>query len=175
LIELNVRHVFNRQSDEEARRRRGERNVNTGSICTRDVVTCRPDTPALDAARLIRNHHVGDLVVVMESDGRRTPVGIVTDRDIIVSVVAKEVDPASLFVSEIMSSPAVTAFEWEDVWQVLRRMRLHGVRRMPVLSDADDLIGIVTFDDLIGAVSELLIELRHVSARQKFFEEKART
>jgi CBS domain-containing protein len=147
--------------------------VNTGSICTRNVVTCRPDVSALDAARLIRNHHVGDLVVVAETGGSHTPVGVVTDRDIVVSVVAKEVDPATLLVADIMSSPAITAYEWEDVWQVLRRMRLHGVRRMPVVGDMDELIGIVTFDDLVGAISELLSELGHVSGRQKFFEEKA--
>lgn len=111
--------------------------------------------------------------MVAETGDSHSPVGVVTDRDIVVSVVAKEVDPAKLLVADIMSSPAITAYEWEDVWQVLRRMRLHGVRRMPVLGDLDELIGIVTVDDLVDAVSELLSELGHVSGRQKFLE-KAR-
>jgi CBS domain-containing protein len=73
-----------------------------------------------------------------------------------------------------MSSPAITAFEWEDGWRLLRRMRLHGVRRMPVVDDADALIGIVTLDDLLRFSAEFLSELGHVGGRQRFFEEKAR-
>ena len=83
--------------------------MNVGNICTRDTVVCRRDTTALDAARLIRNHHVGDLVVIDDSNGKQTPVGIITDRDIVVSVVAKEVDPAAVFVSDMMSAPLVTS------------------------------------------------------------------
>lgn len=157
-----------------ARRKRGKDVMNTGSICTRTVITCPPDASALDAARLMRNHHVGDLVVVSQAGERQAPVGIVTDRDIIVSVVAREIEPAKLFVADIMSAPVITAFESEDLWRLLRRMRLHGVRRMPVLSDADELVGIVTADDLLSAAAELLSELSFVSQRQKHLEEKAR-
>jgi CBS domain-containing protein len=149
--------------------------VNTGTICTRNVITCHAGISALDAAKLMRNHHVGDLVVVSDAGpGRGPPVGVVTDRDIVVSVLACELDAGTLCVADIMSSPAITAFDWEDAWHVLRRMRLNGVRRMPVISDTDELIGIVTLDDLLGAVSELLSELCCVSQRQRHFEEKAR-
>jgi CBS domain-containing protein len=141
--------------------------VNIGTICTRNVITCHAGISALDAAKLMRNHHVGDLVVVSDAGpGRGPPVGVVTDRDIVVSVLACELDAGTLCVADIMSSPAITAFDWEDAW--------HGVRRMPVISDTDELIGIVTLDDLLGAVSELLSELCCVSQRQRHFEEKAR-
>ncbi|SAL61622.1 CBS domain-containing protein [Caballeronia humi] len=148
--------------------------MNAGKICTRDVIVCGTATSALDAARLMRANHVGDLVVIDNANGKRRPVGMVTDRDIVVSVVAKEVDAAGLLVTDIMSSPAITAFEWEDGWRLLRRMRLHGVRRMPVVDDADELIGIVTLDDLLRFSAEFLSELGHVGGRQRFFEEKAR-
>ncbi|SDH31115.1 CBS domain-containing protein [Paraburkholderia phenazinium] len=149
--------------------------MNTGTICTRNVITCQVGTSALDAAKLMRNHHVGDLVVVTDASPGHGPVGVITDRDIVVSVLACELDAGTLCVSDIMSSPAITAFDWEDAWHVLRRMRMNGVRRMPVISDTDELIGIVTLDDLVGAVSELLSELSCVSQRQRHFEEKART
>ncbi|SAL84649.1 CBS domain-containing protein [Caballeronia choica] len=148
--------------------------MNAGKICTLDVIVCGTDASALDAARLMRANHVGDLVVIDKANGNRRPVGMVTDRDIVVSVVAKEVDAAGLLVTDIMSSPAITAFEWEDGWRLLRRMRLHGVRRMPVVDDADALIGIVTLDDLLRFSAEFLSELGHVGGRQRFFEEKAR-
>ncbi|MFM0080663.1 CBS domain-containing protein [Paraburkholderia sediminicola] len=148
--------------------------MNTGTICTRNVITCKEETCALDAAKLMRNQHVGELVVVTDSGPGHRPVGAVTDRDIVVSVLARELDPGTLWVADIMSSPAITAFDWEDAWHVLRRMRLNGVRRMPVMSDTDELIGIVMLDDMIGAVSELLSELCLVSQRQRPFEKKAR-
>lgn len=149
--------------------------MNTGTICTRNVITCQAETSALDAAKLMRNHHVGELVVVTDAGPGHRPVGVVTDRDIVVSVLARELDPGTLWVADIMSSPAITAFDWEDAWHVLRRMRLNGVRRMPVMSDTDELIGIVMLDDMMGVVSELLSELCLVSQRQRPFEEKART
>ena len=149
--------------------------MNTGTICSRNVITCQAGISVLDAAKLMRNHHVGDLVVVSDAGAGRCPVGVVTDRDIVMSVLARELDPGTLCVADIMSSPAITAFDWEDAWHVLRRMRLNGVRRMPVISDTDELIGIVTLDDLVGAVSELLSELCCISQRQRYFEEKAGT
>jgi CBS domain-containing protein len=104
--------------------------VNAGTICSREVVVCRRETSALDAARLIRRHHVGDLVVVDGGDDtyKPVPVGIVTDRDIAVAIVTKEAEPAALLVGDIMTALPVTACEWEDAWQVVRRMRLNAVR-----------------------------------------------
>jgi CBS domain-containing protein len=148
--------------------------VNIGTICSREVVVCRRETSALDAARLIRNHHVGDLVVVDGQEDKPNAVGIVTDRDIIVSIVAKEVDPATVFVGDIMTAAPVTAFDWEDLWPVIRRMRMNAVRRMPVVNDANELFGIVTLDDLLAAAAALLTELAQVSGRERSFEEKAR-
>jgi CBS domain-containing protein len=116
----------------------------------------------------------GDLVVIDSTNGKRRPLGFLTDRNIVVAVVAKEVDATTLFVTEIMTSPAITAFDWEDEWHVLRRMRLHGVRRMPVVDDTGDLIGIVTLDDLLRLAAEFLFELGQMCGRQLFFEEKAR-
>lgn len=91
--------------------------MNAGTICSREVIVCRRETSVLDAAKLIRHHHVGDLVVVGQAEGqtkRAVPVGIVTDRDIVVAIVAKEADASALLVGDIMSGVPVTAFEWED-------------------------------------------------------------
>lgn len=148
--------------------------MNVGALCTREVVTCRRSDTALDAAKLIRQHHVGDLIVLDDSESRPSLCGIVTDRDLVVAVIANGVDPASVSVSEMMSAPLVVARESEGVDQVLRRMRLHGVRRVPVTNDRGDLVGIVSVDDLLDAIATLLDDLRRVSVRQTLFEQKGR-
>ncbi|MFM0511686.1 CBS domain-containing protein [Paraburkholderia sp. RL17-373-BIF-A] len=149
--------------------------MNAGDICTRDVVTCGPDTTLLDACRIMRDRHVGDFVAVEESeDGKLHPRGVLTDRDIVLAVLAREIDAFGLFVGDVMSSPPIVAYDSEDVWQVVKRMRLHAIRRMPVLSNAGELVGLLSFDDLLDATCALLSELSLVTGRQPHFEQKYR-
>jgi len=118
-------------------------------ICTPDVVYCGADSTALAAARLMRERHVGDVVVVDEPNGDQTPIGLVTDRDIVVEVIAKEQDPAKVTVREIMRTPVVVAHATEDVSAAVERMKAHGVRRIPVMGESQRLVGILCLDDLL--------------------------
>lgn len=129
-----------------------------GELCNRTVTVVARDTPLGKAARLMREHHVGSLVVVDDSDGR-APVGIVTDRDMVVEVLAADLDHRTLTVAEIMGAKLVTAREDDDWLDTLRVMRQRGVRRMPVVTDTGELAGIVTIDDLMGIVAEQLDDL----------------
>ena len=108
--------------------------MNVGQLCNRDVVTADQYLPVLEAARRMRAHHVGDLVVVEAVRGGTEPIGIVTDRDLVLEVLAENIEwAASLRVCEIMTCEPVTAREDEDATVVLHRMRCHGVRRLPVV------------------------------------------
>jgi CBS domain-containing protein len=113
-------------------------------------------------------------VVVREDEGARVPLGMLTDRDIVLAVVSPGAAPQTLYAGDVMSAPAVSADGTDDIWLLARRMRLHGVRRLPVLGDDGGLIGIVTLDDLLQAAANLLEELRLISIRQSHFEEKRR-
>jgi CBS domain-containing protein len=117
--------------------------------CTPEVVCCRGRTNALEAAHLMRQKHVGDLVVVDAPDDERVPLGIVTDRDIVIEVLAKGLDPSTTSLTSVMHNPLVIALDSEDTGQVLERMRAHGVRRIPVVNSHGAAIGIVTLDDLL--------------------------
>ena len=119
-------------------------------MCTVDVVTSGPQSTAADAARLMRHKHVGDIVVVAESDDGRTPIGIVTDRDIAVEVVARGLDQATTPLSALIHPPVVIAEESEDTTAVIARMRANGVRRMPVVDRHGDVVGIVSLDDFLA-------------------------
>jgi CBS domain-containing protein len=126
------------------------------------------------AALLMRKHHVGDVVVVDDPDGERAPVGIVTDRDIVVSVIALGLDPVSLEVGDVMSDDLLTASEHDDPYQTIERMRLRGIRRVPVVADSGSLVGIVSADDLLLFLAEEMEELSRISPHQQQHERHAR-
>ncbi|MBW8328352.1 MAG: CBS domain-containing protein [Thiobacillus sp.] len=145
-----------------------------GEICNREVVIAEKTLPVIEAARLMRTHHVGDLVVVEQREGRRHPVGIVTDRDIVVEVVAAGVNPDTLKVGDIMGSEVATVRESEGLFEALRYMRDKGVRRMPVVDPAGGLVGILTLDDLLGLLAEEMMELAKLVSNERQREASAR-
>lgn len=125
-----------------------------GEICNREVVIAGVDDTVLHAAKLMRQHHVGDVLVVKQSNGGNIPIGIVTDRDMVVEVLAPEVDPKVLNLGDIMTSELATVKEDVGVFEAIRFMRIKGVRRLPVVDESGSLVGVVTLDDLL----ELLVE-----------------
>ena len=108
------------------------------------------------AARLMRENHVGCLVVVDETAGQHIVVGVLTDRDIVTSVVAADLDPASLRVGEVMTTDLVTAREDDSLIDLMRSMRRKGVRRVPVVSGQGELRGVATLDDVLSILTEEL-------------------
>jgi CBS domain-containing protein len=148
--------------------------VKLKEICTPDVVCCGRDTSALDAARLMRNKHVGDLVVVNESEGVRTPIGVVTDRDLVIEIMAKGVDPSAVNVAELVRTPVVIADEGEDSEPVIERMRAHGVRRIPVVDHRSSVVGIVTLDDLLKCVVDEAGKLVGIMTKGRDREQRVR-
>lgn len=145
-----------------------------GEICNREVVIAKKALSVVDAAQLMRKHHVGDLVVVEERNGRRHPVGIVTDRDIVVEVVAAGVNPDALKVGDIMGPEVATVRESEGLFEALRYMRDKGVRRMPVVDRDDGLVGILTLDDLLSLLAEEMTELAKLVSHERQREAASR-
>ena len=107
-----------------------------GAIRTREVITAGRDSSAAEAARLMRKGHVGDVVVVEEQDGRLIPCGIVTDRDIVVGVVAKGLDPEMIVVGDIMAPEVTVGRERDGVAHTIDVMREKGIRRLPIVDSS---------------------------------------
>lgn len=142
------------------------------TVCTRDVVTVRPADSLLDAARVMRDYHVG--AVVVGADGGR-PVGILTDRDIVVGIVAVAPDKLDVLrVEDVMNRDLVTVKSSDTLTAALRTMRNRGVRRLPVVGADGLLAGIVTFDDLVSAMARELGDLATVVVRGRQREERVR-
>jgi len=141
--------------------------MTVGRICNRDVVVTRVDDTMQSVARLMREYHIGDIVVVEERDARTVPVGIVTDRDVVVGVIAAGVAPDSISVGDIMSFDLVTAHEDDSLWDTLQRMRVNAIRRVPVIDERGALVGILTLDDLFELLAGELADLARVANRQR--------
>lgn len=149
-------------------------NTKLKDLCVLDVACCTRDVDIAAAARLMRQHHTGDLIVIDDNDENRIPVGIVTDRDIVVQVVAQGRNPAATRVGDVMSTQLVIASGSEDAAVALERMRAHGVRRIPVVDDKECLLGIVTLDDLLRSHAEQAAALLDVVTKEQVREHRTR-
>jgi CBS domain-containing protein len=131
------------------------------------VVVASRDTPVLEGAKLMRRYHVGDVVVTDEAGSRRVPVGIVTDRDIVVEVLAQDLDPGTLSLGDIMSDDLVTLRESEGILQTIELMSTRGARRAPVVDSNGGLVGIVAVDDLLELLAQELGGLVKLVSREQ--------
>ncbi|MCB1934484.1 MAG: CBS domain-containing protein [Nitrosomonas sp.] len=144
-------------------------------LCNREVIIVDAEDSALEAAQLMRKHHVGTVIVMKEQNSIRKPVGIVTDRDLVVEIMATELDPAVITVGDIMVPELVTVKEDTGIFETIQYMRRKSVRRSPVIDDNGSLVGIITMDDLLQLLSEELSELTKITAREIDKESTQRT
>ena len=139
-------------------------------FCHRNVVCATQDTTITDAATLMRQHHVGDVIIVEQRDGQRVPVGIVTDRDIVVEVIAAGLDPRTFKLGDLRLVPLVTIGEHAGYAETVRLMSIKGVRRMPVVGKAGELVGIITLDDMLWQLAAPLAALSGLTGRERQLE-----
>jgi CBS domain-containing protein len=129
-------------------------------ICSREVVTAHPNQTLAEAAALMRKRHVGALVAVEQPEARIKPVGIVTDRDIVIAIVAVSgARPEGIRVCDIMSTRLVLAGADDGVFEAARAMSERGVRRLPVVAADGTLFGIVTANDLYRVMANEMASL----------------
>ncbi len=145
-----------------------------GEICKREVVTVTKETTVNEAALLMRQKHVGDVIVVKKVNGREKPIGIVTDRDVVVEVIATGLDPAVLTVGDIMVEHLAVLQENAGVYEAISHMGNHGVRRIPVTAKDGSLVGILTFDDLLELLALEMGALANLMACQQKKEVETR-
>jgi len=145
-----------------------------GEICNRDVIIIDKNATVEEAARLMRTHHVGALVVTEQRAGVPVPAGLLTDRDIVIEVIAEDVAPGTVLVGDIMSRDLLTALEQDGIWETMQRMRIKGVRRVPVVNRHGGLEGLVSLDDLLELISEELAQLAKLVSREQAREANTR-
>ena len=146
--------------------------MTAGEYCNREVIIVEPTISVTEAAVLMRRHHVGDLVVVEKEGEEARPVGIITDRDIVIEVVAQKIDPDSLTVKDIMSTDPLRVAETVSLLDTLELMKQRGVRRVLVIADSGGLQGLLSADDAIELIAEQLNDLTQLVDREITREQK---
>ncbi|MBL8381878.1 MAG: CBS domain-containing protein [Burkholderiales bacterium] len=145
-------------------------------VCIREVCTCDERTDANRLAALMRRAHVGSVVVVRaDARGRPMPVGVVTDRDLVVEVLAEALDPAQVRAGDLIGERCITVGSAADPLAAIELMQQHGVRRLPVVDDAGALVGIVAADDLAALLAKEGLRLSQIGFRQRAAEIRTRT
>lgn len=137
--------------------------MSVGRICMRKVDIVEPHESVQFAARRMHDRKVGALVVVNKS---QEPIGIVTDRDLTVRVLAEGLDSVQTPVAEVMTRPARSIPEAAPIEEAVRMMRRGAFRRLPVVDEAGQLAGLVTLDDILSLLTEELREIGGVLAEE---------
>lgn len=148
--------------------------MTVGKFCNREVVIAEKSSTVTEVAKLMRRHHVGDVVIVDEQGETTKPIGILTDRDIVIELIACDVVPDSVSAGDVMSYELVTAREEDSLWDTLQKMRARGIRRVPVVNNGGQLEGILSVDDLMELFAEELNLLAKVPFREQLIEGQKR-
>jgi CBS domain-containing protein len=145
-----------------------------GKFCNREVIIAEKNCTVAEVAKLMRHHHVGDVVIVNTNGDRAIPVGILTDRDIVIELIACDVPLDSVTAGDVMSYELVTAREEDSIGDTLQHMRAKGIRRVPVVNEAGELEGILSVDDLLELLVDELNLIAKVPFREQLVESTAR-
>lgn len=148
--------------------------MSVADICKKDVAFAGRNTTVAEAARLMRHYHVGSLVVIDAEQGRRKPVGIVTDRDLVLEVYALGLDQDVITIGDIMGQELITVPEAFGIMETTQLMRMKGIRRVPVVDKTGELVGIVTVDDLLNMLADELSELARTVMHEQSREVRTR-
>jgi CBS domain-containing protein len=148
--------------------------MSVGSICTRHVFSIDASADAAQAAKAMRDYHVGFLVVTTKKDGHEIPIGVLTDRDIVLEVVAQRIDPQAVAAKDIMTTKPVVVREQAPLHETLLQMRAAGVRRVPVQDAYGKLVGVLSLDDVVGFLNELVQDVAGTIDREQSVETRLR-
>ena len=141
-------------------------------ICRTDMVTANEGTSLYDVAKLMRHNHIGDVVITRSDKAKEIPIGILTDRDIVVHGIACDIALDEVAAGDLSTQDLVTVEPDADIVDIVRTMNAHAVRRI-VVSGGSTYNGIISFDDILWALSQIVSNLSAVTERQIQREIKA--
>lgn len=148
--------------------------MSVGEYCNREVVIVSTNESVREAVNLMRHHHVGSVVVVDGKGDAVKPKGILTDRDVVVELLAEDVDLTAVNVGDVMSADLVTVDETVPLLDALELMKKGGVRRAPIVNAKGYLIGVLAVDDILELLAEQLNSIVSLIALEQRREKGAR-
>ena len=136
--------------------------MSLGNLCRREVVVVNQGTPIKEAVKFMEEKNIGSVIVV----GGGKPVGIATDRDILLRVVNKGLDPEKSSVDEVMTKEIVTLKESMGLFEALEQVKGKGIRRFPIVDARGNLKGIMTLDDIIYLLGKEMADVASIIERE---------
>ncbi len=133
--------------------------MTVGKYCERELEPLSRDASLQEAALMMRSHHVGEVIVVDKLDGKNIPVGVVTDRDLVIEIMALAVDVEQISVGNIMSLELITVRHDYSLSDTLDIMQRHGVRRLPVVDNSGALLGIINIEVILKVLCQDLSKM----------------
>lgn len=133
------------------------------------LATIDESAPLIDAARMMREKGVGNILITRKSGREARPVGLITDRDITVHAIACNLNPAELTVADLCTRDPVTIDAEADLAEITAAMKEHGVRRLLVKRDCE-IVGVVTLDNVLDVMADMLNNLSEMLTRQLDYE-----
>lgn len=149
--------------------------MSAGEYCNRDVVVVAKSDTVQEAINLMRQYHVGTVVVVEETGDKPKPVGILTDRDILIEILAEDVELDAVTIGDVMSYELVTVKDDSPLLDAVSIMKDKGVRRLPVVNHTGGLEGILSVDDVIDLLAEELSNIAKLISKEQHQEQVQRS
>lgn len=137
--------------------------MSLATLCRKEIVFVRPQTTVKEAARLMEERNIGCVVITED----HKPAGILTDRDIVLRVVNKGLNPDTTPVCDVMTKEVIFLREHMGLLEALEEMKANGVRRLPVIDDNGDVNGIITLDDIIYLLGKEMIDVATIIGRER--------
>jgi len=133
--------------------------MDASELCTRKTVIIQEDKSVKEAARLMKQYNVGCVIVIRPQNSHNIPIGMITDRDLLLAIIDGDKSYKEIPVHTVMKVPVITVHESTTLNDALGKMRFHGIRRVPVVDGAGTLTGILSIDDILGNISRELNEI----------------
>ena len=128
------------------------------NIVKKELISCTPTTSVTDVAKLMKKREVGAVLVIEES----RPVGIVTDRDLVIRCLAESKRASSLTAEDVMSGAVETVSDEEGIYDVVQKMRKGCIRRVVVVNDLGEATGLLSFDDVFELIADEMGAMKEV-------------
>jgi len=146
--------------------------METSKLISKKVITVKKNESVQDAAKLMRKHHIGDVVVLDPKSN--APIGMLTDRDIVLATIALNIPYEGLSVGDIMTEKLVTVGQNADIHEIIRLMKAHGVKRIPVVGAKKNLLGIISRDNVMKYLGDEFSSIGDTYQRQRSKEKERR-
>ncbi|RMH80634.1 MAG: CBS domain-containing protein [Acidobacteria bacterium] len=134
------------------------------SLARKEVITLKPSDSVFDAVKLMKEKNIGSVVIV---DDENRPVGIITDRDVVLRVVYEGLDPKATALNKVMTRGLSVLEEGMGLFEALSFMREEGVRRYPVVDSSGKLTGFLSLDDMLYLLGKELASVADIIEKER--------